>query len=107
MPTIFKTLLMFAVIGFIPHAAQSQLKLALETGVSYHSNDASDSATHLSDFIAVTINPRVILSSSDNSSLAIEVPFSLRTKRNENLTNRFGMHLPLLFTYSIGSGTGG
>jgi hypothetical protein len=108
MPTIFKTLLLFTATGlFLTKPAQSQVKLALETGVSYCSNDASDSASHLADFFAFTVNPRVILSSSDNSALALEIPFSLRTKRNENINTRFGMHLPLLLTYSIGSGSGG
>jgi hypothetical protein len=108
MQTTFKTLLLVTVLGlFVARPARCQMRLAVEIGVTYFSNDASDSASHLADFLAFTINPRVIFSSSDNSALAIEIPFSMRTKRNENITNRFGMHLPLLLTYSIGSGTGG
>ncbi|HEX2630642.1 MAG TPA: hypothetical protein VHM26_16610 [Chitinophagaceae bacterium] len=108
MQTTFKTLLLFTVLGLvIAKPARCQVKLAIEAGVTYHSNDASDSASHLADFFAFTINPRIILNSSGNSALALEIPFSLRAKRNENITNRFGMHLPLLLTYSIGSGSGG
>lgn len=108
MQTTFKALLLFTVLGLlVARPARCQMKLAFETGATYCSNDASDSASHLADFFAVTINPRLILNSSGNSALAVEIPFSLRTKRNENITNRFGMHLPLLLTYSIGSGSGG
>ena len=108
MQPTFKTLAFFTALGlFITRPAQCQVKLALETGVTYHSNDAGDSASHLADFFAFTINPRIILNSSGYSALALEIPFSLRAKRNENITNRFGMHLPLLLTYSIGSGSGG
>jgi hypothetical protein len=108
MQTILKTLFLFTIVFLCGvRNAQSQVKLALEVGASYHSNDASDSAAHLADFFALTINPRVIVSSSDNSALAIEVPFSIRVKRNEDITNRMGIHVPLLLTYSLGSGSGG
>lgn len=86
---------------------QSRIKMHYEAGATYFSNFAVDSARHLTDFITLTFNPRIILLRTENSGLAVEAPVSLRTKQNEHSTVHFAVHLPLLVTYSTGAGAGG
>jgi hypothetical protein len=80
--------------------------LSLELGATYLSNDA-DSASHVADCFGLTINPRFFLSRGENSALAIETPISFRSKFQQDITSRFAIHLPVMLTYSIGSGSGG
>jgi hypothetical protein len=86
---------------------QPQARFSCEAGVTYFSNNAIDSARHLTDFIAITFNLRFILQHADYGGWGIEAPLSLRIKSNENGTGHFGVHVPVLITYSIGSGSGG
>lgn len=88
-------------------SVRAQVRLSLETGVTYLSNDAGQGSEYLADFFALTINPRLIVAQGDYSALAIESPFSIRHKLSGDVNTRFGIHLPLLVTYSIGSGSGG
>jgi hypothetical protein len=104
MNRILLLLSFISVVGF--YDAKAQNRISFEFGATYLSNDA-DSATHVADCFGLTINPRFFLSRGENSGLAIETPISFRSKFQQDITSRFAIHLPVLLTYSIGSGSGG
>lgn len=86
--------------------ACAQKGFSFEFGATYFSND-SDNASHVADCFAFTLNPRFILSKGENSALCVETPVSIRSKFQEEITSRFAIHLPVMITYSVGSGSGG
>jgi hypothetical protein len=88
------------------YSGRAQNRISFEIGTTYLSNDA-DSAIHVADCFGLTINPRFFISRGDNGALAIETPISFRSKFQQDITSRFAIHLPVLITYSIGSGSGG
>lgn len=103
-----KILLMFSFLSAFNFSdAQKKIKLSFEAGLTYFSNNAEYHARHLADFITITLNPRMVLLSTENSGVALEMPVSLRKKFTKNDEEQSGLHLPLLITYNTGIGSGG
>jgi hypothetical protein len=87
--------------------SHAQRSLLLEAGATYFTNDIPYPATNLSDFLALTITPRIILTQKQHSSLSLDLPLSIRSKFNDEVLTRFGTHLPALISYNIGAGASG
>jgi hypothetical protein len=85
--------------------ARSQRTVFFEAGASYFSNDVKYAQTQLYDFFAFTINTRVFLSAKERSAVSLDFPFSVRTRFNQDIMTRFGLHLPVLLTYNTGAGS--
>jgi hypothetical protein len=83
--------------------SKGQASLLFEAGTTYFSNDFESSYEHMNDFFAFTFNTRVMLMEKRSSAFAIEVPLSIRSKFSDDVVSRFGFHVPVLMTYSIGA----
>jgi hypothetical protein len=85
--------------------AQSQTHMLFEIGGSYFTNNVDNPQTRLYDFLALTINPRVLLVQGSNTSLSLDLPMSIRTKNVDDRQTRFGTLLPVMVMFNYGAGS--
>jgi hypothetical protein len=85
--------------------ARCQKSVLFEIGSSYITSNIDDEQTRLYDFLALTINPRVLLMQGNNYSFSLEVPLSIRTKSKDDRTTRFGLLLPVMGMLNYGAGS--
>ena len=89
---------------FLFSKAQSQTHLLFEAGVTYFTNNVDHPQTRLYDFLGFTINPRILLLQANNTSVSLDVPFSIRSKSDDNRNTRFGVLVPALVVFNFGAG---
>ena len=94
---------LFSLLFFFD-AAQSQTYMLFEAGGTLFTNNIDDPETHLYDFAALTINPRVLLTRSSTTSVSLDLPFSMRLKNEDDRTTRFGIQVPALVMLNFGAG---
>jgi len=83
---------------------QAQKTILPELGVSYITNDVDKPDTRLYDFLALTINPRILFAQGSNYSFSVDLPLSLRSKSNDDRITKFGLMIPALGTFNYGAG---
>src|SRR5690349_64356 len=95
---------------FLPFMAlntiRGQTQMLFEIGGSYFLNDIKNPnpQTQLNYFLALTLNPRVMLVQADNASLSVDLPMSIRSKSKDDRQIRFGTLLPALVMFNYGAG---
>jgi hypothetical protein len=96
-------IVLFSLLFFFRNA-QSQAHMLFEAGATYFTNNIDKPETRLYDFLAFTINPRVLLMQGSNTSVALDFPFSIRSKSSDDRNIRFGVLVPALVVFNFGAG---
>lgn len=91
-------------LGCVDHA-RSQRTVLFEIGGSYMTNNLDDPNSRLYDFLAVTLNPRLLMIQGSNHSVSFDVPLSIRTKSRDDRNIRFGFMLPAVVMFNLGAGS--
>jgi hypothetical protein len=84
--------------------SRAQTTVLPEIGVSYITNDVDKPDTRLYDFLAFTINTRILLAQGGNYSFSLDVPLSIRSKSKDDRTTKFGLMMPALGMFNYGAG---
>lgn len=98
-----KLLALFLLVD-ICREARAQPSVLFEVGTTYFTNDFEVSKSRLPDFFAFTFNTRLMLRERENSAFSIDIPVSIRSKFEDEIVSRFGVHVPVLLTFNIGAG---
>src|SRR3954462_14698281 len=99
----YLTFLLSIFLGF--KDAKTQTHMLFEIGGTYFTNNVDNPQTRLYDFLALTINPRVLLVQGSNTSLSLDLPMSIRTKNKDDRQTRFGTLLPVMMMFNYGAGS--
>lgn len=96
-------IVLFPLLLFFDNA-KSQTHLLFEAGATYFTNNVDNPQTRLYDFLGFTINPRILLLRANNTSISLDVPFSIRSKFEDDRNTRFGVLVPALVLFNFGAG---
>lgn len=98
--------LLTATVFLLPFTqVQSQRSVLFEIGGSYITNNPDDPNSRLYDFVALTINPRLLMMQGSNHSVSLDLPMSIRTKSRDDRNIRFGFMLPAVVMFNLGAGS--
>lgn len=78
--------------------------MLFEAGATYFTNNVDNPQTRLYDFLGFTINPRILFVRANNVSVSLDVPFSIRSKFEDDRNTRFGVLMPALVVFNVGAG---
>jgi hypothetical protein len=92
---------------------KAQQSVLFEAGGTYFTNEFRQPKHVLLDFAGLTLNTRILFRPQNNSCFSVDLPVSIRSKNRgddltqDQITTRFGLHIPVLFTYNYGAGASG